>query len=88
VSGSRPCPKSRFRIYEAGNCWERGCLVRIPLDAYYSHSEDNQRFFALCAECGRALRVPGNHLTDSLGKAADHHNRAGPSHNRRLLAGS
>ena len=64
------CPKSRFRMHEAGKCWERGRLVRIQLHAYYSYSEDNHRFFALRAQCGRDVRVPSNRLTDFLCKAA------------------
>jgi len=36
-------------MHEAGKCWERGRLVRIPLHAYHSHSEDNQRLFSRCA---------------------------------------
>ena len=53
-------PKSLLRLHGAGKCWERGRLVRIPLTAYYSHSEDNDRFFALRAQCGRDVRVPSN----------------------------
>ena len=52
---------------EACKCWERGRLVRIPLDAYYSGIEDNQRFFALRARRGRDVRVPINQLTDFFG---------------------
>jgi hypothetical protein len=48
-------------MHEADKCWERGRLVCIPLNAYHSHSEDNQRFFA--------LRAPSNQLNDLLGKA-------------------
>jgi len=32
----------------------------IPLNAYHSHSQDNQRFIALRAQCGRVARVPSN----------------------------
>jgi len=40
-------------MHEARKCWDRGRLVRIRLNAHYSHRADKQRLFALRAQCGR-----------------------------------